>query len=85
MTTVYQMRNKMAGDRILLECRICGWRWFTRRYERCPRKCPNCLSLRWALGPWLARQQLERAQADCGELSVSLVEWADDYDDPEAA
>ncbi len=31
----------------------------------------------------LARQQLERAKADAGELSVSLVEWAEDYDDPE--
>ncbi len=30
-----------------------------------------------------AREQLARAQADCGELSVVLTEWADDYDDSE--
>ena len=51
----------MAGDRILLECMICGWRWFTR-YDRFPKKCPNCFSLRWALGPrppakWRLRQR----------------------------
>lgn len=80
MTTVYQIQGyakTLDGDVVnTMHWNMSEGRWRDDRDD----------------GEWttttderLAREQLERAQADCGDLTVSLVEWADDYDDPEAA
>jgi len=54
-------------------CKCCGWDW-TPRYFETPKRCPNCNSPRWNIGPASEEERVKKFKEAMAKKKKQPVE-----------